>query len=215
MERKMRIVQLGLIPYEEALQLQKDLVREVVAGAPGALLLCEHPATLTLGRTFQQHNILATHDELIHRGITVVAADRGGDVTLHAPGQLVAYPILDLKTMGRDLGVYLRKLEQASVDFLLDFGIVAQGDNDRRGVWVGRCKIASIGIGVSHWVTYHGVGVNMSTDLDLFKVIRPCGLDVAMTSVKELKGKVPAMSVAAQKFAGHFLRVFDDQDHSA
>ena len=145
----------------------------------------------------------------------MVAADRGGDVTLHAPGQLVAYPILDLKTMGRDLGVYLRKLEQASVDFLLDFGIVAQGDNDRRGVWVGRSKIASIGIGVSHWVTYHGVGLNMTTDLELFKLIRPCGLDVAMTSVKKLTGKAPSMSVAAQKFAGHFLRVFDEKDNSS
>lgn len=211
----MQVIQCGLIEYERALRLQKDFVRDVVAGAPGVLLLCEHPATLTLGRASQPRNILAPQDELVHRGVSVVAADRGGDVTLHAPGQLVAYPILDLKTMGRDLGVYLRKLEQASVDFLLDFGIVAQGDNDRRGVWVGRAKIASIGIGVSHWVTYHGVGLNMTTDLELFKLIRPCGLDVAMTSVKKLTGKAPSMSVAAQKFAGHFLRVFDEKDNSS
>ena len=211
----MQVIQCGLIEYERALQLQKDFVREVVAGASGVLLLCEHPATLTLGRTSRPHNILVPQDELVRRGVSVAAADRGGDVTLHAPGQLVAYPILDLKIMGRDLGVYLRKLEQASVDFLLDFGIVAQGDNDRRGVWVGRAKIASIGIGVSRWVTYHGVGVNMTTDLELFKLIRPCGLDVAMTSVKKLTGKAPSMSVAAQKFAGHFLRVFDEKDHSS
>ena len=211
----MHVIQCGLIEYERALRLQKDLVREVAAGAPGVLFLCEHPATLTLGRTSHQHNILAPHDELVRRGVKVVAADRGGDVTLHAPGQLVAYPILDLKTMGRDLGVYLRKLEQASVDFLLDFGIVAQGDDDRRGVWVGPSKIASIGIGVSHWVTYHGVSVNISTDLDLFKLIRPCGLDVAMTSVKKLTGRSPSMSAAAQKFADHFLRVFHDKHHSS
>jgi len=215
METGMQVIQCGLIEYERALQMQKDLVREVVAGAPGVLLLCEHPATLTLGRTYHQQNILAPREELVRRGVAVVKADRGGDVTLHAPGQLVAYPVVDLKTMGRDLGVYLRKLEQASVDFLLDFGIVAQGDDSRRGVWVGRSKIASIGIGVSRWVTYHGVGINMTTDLRLFGLIRPCGLDVAMTSVKELTGKAPSMSVAAQRFAGHFIRVLHDTDHSS
>jgi lipoate-protein ligase B len=211
----MQVIHCGLMEYERGLQLQKEFVREVAAGAPGVLLLCEHPVTLTLGRTYHQQNILATHDELVSRGVAVVAADRGGDVTLHAPGQLVAYPILDLKTMGRDLGIYLRKLEQASVDFLLDFGIVAQGDDDRRGVWVGRSKIASIGIGISHWVTYHGVGLNIMTDLELFKLIRPCGLDVTMTSLKKLTGRSPSMAVAAEKFAYHCLRVFNDKDHSS
>jgi lipoate-protein ligase B len=211
----MQVVQCGIIGYEEAFQLQKDYVREVKAGAEGVLLLCEHPVTLTLGRTYHQQNILTPEDELVRRGVTVVLADRGGDVTLHAPGQLVAYPILDLKTMGRDLGTYLRKLEQASVDFLLDFGIVAQGDDGRRGVWVGRAKIASIGIGVSHWVTYHGVALNIMTDLELFKLIRPCGLDVAMTSVKKLTGQAPSMAVAAEKFSHHCLRVFNEKDHSS
>ncbi len=214
METGMRVIHCGLVEYKKALDLQKDFVREVAAGAPGVLLLCEHPVTLTLGRASHPHNVLVARDELLRRDIAVVEADRGGDVTLHTPGQLVAYPILDLKTMGRDLGVYLRKLEQASVDFLLDFGIVAQGDKDRRGVWVGRRKIASIGIGVSHWVTYHGIGMNITTDLNLFKLIRPCGLDVTMTSVKELTGRELLMPVAAEKFADRFLEVFDDKDHS-
>ncbi len=211
----MRVIHAGLIEYTKALELQKDLVREVQAGCEGVLLLCEHPAILTLGRASHADNILVPQNELARRGVTVVEADRGGDVTLHAPGQLVVYPILDLKTMGRDLGVHLRKLEQATVDFLLDFGIVAQGDDSRRGVWVGRFKIASIGIGVSRWVTYHGVGVNIKTDLDLFKLIRPCGLDVAMTSVKALTGRELSMVAAADKFAGHCLRVFYDKDHSS
>lgn len=171
--------------------------------------------TLTLGRSAHRQNIIASPHELLFRGVKLISADRGGDVTLHAPGQLVAYPVMDLKTMGRDLGVYLQKLEQTCVDFLLDFGIVAQGDEDRRGVWVGRCKIASIGIGVSRWVTYHGVGLNVSTDLGLFRLIRPCGLDVAMTSVKKLTGQAPSMAVAAGKFADHFLRVCSEQDHSS
>jgi lipoate-protein ligase B len=213
----MRIIYCGLIEYERAMKLQKDFVREVMAGAPGALLLCEHPKTLTLGRAYHQQNILVHSDELLCHGVTVVSADRGGDVTLHAPGQLVAYPIVDLKHRGRDLTVYLRKLEQTCVDFLLDFGIVAeQGEGTRaRGVWVGGAKIASIGIGVSHWVTYHGIGVNMTTDLELFKLIRPCGLDVAMTSVKKLTGLSSSMSVVSEKFAGHFLRVFDAKNHSS
>lgn len=211
----MRIIQGGLIEYSRALQFQKDLVREVQAGAEGALLVCEHPATLTLGRTHHAQNILVPQEELLQRGIALVPADRGGDVTLHAPGQLVAYPVVDLKTMGRDLGVYLRKLEQATVDFLLDFGIVAQGDKDRRGVWVGRAKIASIGIGVSRWVTYHGVGVNLTTDLGLFRLIRPCGLDVGMTSVKELTGHSPSVAAVSGAFANHCLRVFYGTDHSS
>lgn len=211
----MQVIHCGLIEYTKALELQKDLVRGVKAGGEETLFLCEHPATLTMGRASHPQNVLAPHDELVRRGVAVVEADRGGDVTLHAPGQLVAYPILDLKTRGRDLGVYLARLEQASVDFLLDFGIVAQGDKDRRGVWVGRSKIASIGIGVSRWVTYHGVGLNMTTDLALFRFIRPCGLDVAMTSVKEITGQAPAMSTAAEKFTRHFLRVFHGKDHSS
>ena len=215
----MRVIYGGLVEYQRALERQKDFVREVRSGAEDVLFMCEHPAVLTLGRAYHRENILASYEFLAARGVSVVEVDRGGDVTLHAPGQLVVYPVLELKSRGRDLGVYLQKLEQATVDFLLDFGIVAQGDNDRRGVWVagsrGRCKIASIGIGVSHWVTFHGVGLNISTDLALFKLIRPCGLDVAMTSVKELTNQSPLMPLAAEKFADKFLKVFDDTDHSS
>ena len=215
MGKQMRVIQAGLIEYTKALEVQKDLVRGVQAGGEDVLLLCEHPATLTLGRATRPQNILAPREELVRRGVAVAEADRGGDVTLHAPGQLVAYPVMDLKRRGRDLGAYLRKLEQASVDFLADFGIVAQGDDSRRGVWAGRAKIASIGIGVSRWVTYHGVGVNVTTDLTLFRLIRPCGLDVAMTSVKELTGRAPAMADAAEGFVQHFSRIFHDEDRSS
>ncbi|MBF0330634.1 MAG: lipoyl(octanoyl) transferase LipB [Candidatus Omnitrophica bacterium] len=202
----MRVIHLGLIDYDQALLKQKALVREVIGGGASAVVTCEHPAVLTLGRAHEERNIFLSREALQRQGFKVISVDRGGDVTLHGPGQLVVYPIVDLKFMGRDITAYLHKLEQACVDFLKDFGIVAKGDDRRRGVWVGSRKIASIGIGVSRWVTYHGIAVNISTDLELFKVIRPCGLDVSMTSIMELKGQSPSMDAAAKLFSDHFLR---------
>ncbi len=207
---RLEVLQWGLISHGEAMKRQKELVRAIVAGGPSTLVLCEHPVTLTLGRASHERNLLLPLEELERRGFCVAHVDRGGDVTLHAPGQLVVYPVVDLKAMGRDLGAYLRKLEQASVAFLRDFDIVARGDEGRRGVWVGDEKIASIGIGVSRWVTYHGVAVNIATDLSLFKVIRPCGLDVRMTSVEQLTGQGISMALAAEKFTGHCLRIFNE-----
>ncbi|NTV29420.1 MAG: lipoyl(octanoyl) transferase LipB, partial [Candidatus Omnitrophica bacterium] len=158
--------------------------------------------------TYQERNLFVPREELERRGVALLAVDRGGDVTLHAPGQLVAYPIINLKRAELGLREYLQNLEQVAVDFLMDFAIVAQGDNDRRGVWVSGRKIASIGIGVSRWVTYHGIGLNISTDLELFRLIRPCGLDVQMVSLQKLKGSAPEMQEARASFARHFGRVF-------
>jgi lipoate-protein ligase B len=211
----MRVVHWGMVPYSEALQRQKSLLDDVIAGAEPVLVTCEHPPTLTFGRASNEKNIFLPRETLLEKGFALVDVDRGGDVTLHAPGQLVVYPVMDLKGMGRDITAYLHKLEQACVDFLKDFGIVAKGDDGRRGVWVGERKIASIGIGVSRWVTYHGIGINISTDLGLFKVIRPCGLDVAMTSVKALTGQAPRMDDAARLFSEKFKRVLNGQYYSS
>lgn len=202
-----RIENWGMIDYSEALRRQKKTVREVVSGGPQTLVLCEHPPVITLGRTYQEKSLLLSCEKLAQQGVGVVTVDRGGDVTLHAPGQLVAYPIIDLKRAGLGLRGYLQNLEQVAVDFLKSFGIVAQGNDDRRGVWVAQKKIASIGIGVTQWVTYHGMAVNLSTDLSYFQLIRPCGLDVQMTSVKELTGSAPDMTEAGSAFAEHFLKV--------
>ncbi len=221
MKQEFRIIQRGLIAYDAAWRLQKDLVREVDGGAAHTLLLCEHPCTLTLGRAFHEQNLLWPRAQLALRGVVITAVDRGGDVTLHAPGQLIAYPIIDLKRMGRDLSLYLQKLEETCVAFLADFDIV--GERGRagarpgqfRGIWVGPEKIAAIGIGVSRWVTYHGVGLNISTDLDLFRMIRPCGLDAGVTSIAKLTRRPPSMSDAAAIFERKFIKVFHDKDHSS
>ncbi len=221
MEQEFRIIKRGLIAYDEALRLQKDLVRAVDGGEAHTLLLCEHPCTLTLGRAFHEENLLLSRAQFASKGVAVIAADRGGDVTLHAPGQLIAYPILDLKRMGRDLSLYLQKLEETCVAFLADFDIVGERGKagsrpgQFRGIWVGPEKIAAIGIGVSRWVTYHGVGLNISTDLDLFRMIRPCGLDAGVTSVAKLTRHPPSMAGAAGIFETKFIRVFHDKDHSS
>ncbi|MEI8012048.1 MAG: lipoyl(octanoyl) transferase LipB [Candidatus Omnitrophota bacterium] len=213
----MRVVRWGMIDYEDALQRQKKLVAEVAGGAPSVLVLCEHPATITLGRKASEANIFLSRQDLRQKGILCLSVDRGGDVTLHAPGQLIAYPIIDLKVFGRDIKMCLQKMEQASVDFLNDFGIVArcQAGASYRGVWVGPYKIASMGIGISRWITYHGIGLNITTDLALFQLIRPCGMNVRMTSLQELTGHYLPMDEAANNFADHFVRVFNGKNNSS
>lgn len=204
----MRCVEWGTIDYEEAFRRQKAMACEVFGGAEDIVILCEHPAVITLGRKSSEANILLGRKDLAAQGIAVLPVDRGGDVTLHAPGQLIMYPIINLKRSGLDLRAYLQKLEQVGVDLLKDFDIVATGDDDRRGVWVGQEKIASIGVGVSHWVTYHGMGLNISTDLGLFGLIRPCGLNVRMTSVEKVLGRSVDMEKARLNARRHLVEQF-------
>lgn len=178
---------LGLIDYDTAYQIQKECVERVMGGGPRTLLLCEHPAVITLGRMSREANIL-DREAIERAGIRVISIDRGGDVTLHAPGQLVVYPILNLAQGSRDLRLYMYKLEQVAIDLLKTFGIVANRISGKTGVFAGLNKIASLGIGVRKWVTFHGLAVNVNTDLALFDLIKPCGLDVRMTSMARMKG---------------------------
>jgi lipoyl(octanoyl) transferase len=203
-----QIIDLGCISYRDALLRQKEQVRIVAEGGSDVLFMCEHPLTITLGRKTKQENIFFPEAELIRLGYAVVKADRGGDVTLHMPGQLVVYPVIGLKRKGWDIISYLHHLEQAVVDFLESFGIVAKGDDERRGVWIGHDKVASIGIGISRWVTFHGVAVNISNDLSAFRVIRPCGLDVRMTSVEVATGITVDRPSAVRALTRSFQKVF-------
>lgn len=188
------IQDLGLIDYQNAWDIQRKYVDDVISGRiHHALLLCEHPPVLTLGRLADPGHILFNEDILKDRGINVISVDRGGEVTLHAPGQLILYPILNLDGLGRDLHRYLYQLEQVGIDFLKLFGIVGKRVSGKTGVWIDDKKIMSIGIGVRKWVSFHGLGINIHTDLSLFRLIRPCGLDVDMTSLDRQIQDVPDM----------------------
>ena len=198
---------LGLIDYDAAYGIQKESVARVLAGGAQALLLCEHPAVITLGRMSQEANIL-NEEAITRQGIRVVPIDRGGDVTLHAPGQLVIYPILNLAQSSRDLRLYMHKLEQVAIALLKSFGIVSSRILGKTGVFVGSEKIASLGIGVRKWVTFHGLGINVNTDLKLFDLIKPCGLDVRMTSIARVKGEAVEMREVKERLVECFGREF-------
>ena len=189
------VVALGRMPYGEALTLQRDLAARRIAGTVphDLLLLVEHPPVITLGRGFRAEHLPTTTEALTARGIEVHEIERGGDVTFHGPGQLVGYPIFDLKTHRQDLHWFLRQMEQALIDALADVGVPGGRVDGYTGVWTGGRKIASIGIHVRQWVTWHGFALNVTTDLSYFDLIVPCGIpDVTMTSVqRELGGRAP------------------------
>ena len=183
----LEVVEAGIVPYQEALDWQRDLAEDRIAGRldHDVLLLLEHPPVVTLGRNSRAAHVLRP------AGVDVFEVERGGDVTYHGPGQLVGYPILDLGGHKKDLHWYLRTLEQALIDALGALAIPAERNPGFTGVWTrgGGRKIASIGIHVKQWVTWHGFALNVTTDLADFERIVPCGIaDVVMTSVERETG---------------------------
>jgi len=203
-----RVRQLGRIGYQTALDLQRDLVERRKLGLVGdQLLLLEHPHTITMGRNGHAENLLAREDVLARAGIEYHATDRGGDVTYHGPGQLVGYPILDLREWKRDVGAYVRAIEQVLIDTLADSGIAAGRIPKLTGVWVEGRKIAAIGVHISRWVTSHGFALNVSTDLSYFQYIVPCGLQMPVTSMAQLGVQATLEEVGA-RVGEHFERIF-------
>jgi lipoyl(octanoyl) transferase len=185
------VVDLGTVPYTDALELQRSLARRRIDGsiAEDVLLLVEHPPVITLGRTAKNANLIASPELLAAQGVELFEVERGGDVTFHGPGQLVGYPIVDLKRHRKDLHWYLRQVEEALIRGVAPFGISAGRVGQYTGVWVdvelpSRRKLASIGVHARDWVTWHGFALNVTTDLRYFDLIVPCGIsDVTMTSV--------------------------------
>ncbi len=181
----LNVYKIGLVPYKYALDLQMRLLEKRKNDEIGdTLLLLEHPPTFTIGRKGDKGHLLINERYLSERGIHFEEISRGGDITFHGPGQLVGYPILDLNTKGRDVHKYLRGLEEFIVSLLADFDISANRIEGLTGVWVDGHKIASIGVGVKRWITYHGFALNVNTDLSYFDMIVPCGIpDVKMASI--------------------------------
>jgi lipoyl(octanoyl) transferase len=201
--------QLGRIDYASALQLQQQLASDRKQGlVPDQLLLLEHPHVITMGRNGHAENVLADDDIMARAGISFHPTDRGGDVTYHGPGQLVGYPILDLRDWKRDVGAYVRAVEETIIATLADYGIEAGRISKLTGVWVGERKIAAIGVHLSRWVTSHGFALNVSTDLSYFQYIVPCGLTKPVTSMAALGIRASLDEVGA-KLAVHFARIFD------
>lgn len=197
-------IDLGLVEYSQALSWQDELLkRRCQREDEDTLLLLEHPPVFTLGRGGDERHLLNPRQVPVHR------VGRGGDVTFHGPGQLVGYPILDLTRHGRDVHAYLRSLEAVLSAVLAEYGLRAQRKDGLTGVWVGEKKIASIGVGVRRWVTYHGFALNVDPELSYFADIVPCGLTgVRMTSMAQLLARPVALAevkaAVAKTFADHF-----------
>jgi lipoyl(octanoyl) transferase len=206
---KCEVRELGRIEYGKGFELQQRLVGQRKQGRiSDQLLLLEHPHTITLGRNGHMENLLASEPALRAAGIAFHASDRGGDITYHGPGQVVGYPILDLREWKRDVGAYVRAVEQVMIDALAEFGIVANRLGGCTGAWVDGKKIGAIGVHISRWITSHGFALNVSTDLSYFGYIVPCGLAKPVTSMAQLGVDATLLEVNA-KLAEAFGRVFD------
>lgn len=198
---------LGLCSYPDALALQEDLLNRKIAGAADDyLLLLEHPPVYTLGRGADAADLRGAD---ARAGVPVFRVGRGGGVTFHGPGQLVAYPILTLRAGGRDVHCYVRTLEEVLLRVCADFSVSARRRDGSTGVWVGDAKIASIGVGVRRWTTFHGIALNVSTDLSFFGHVVPCRMpDVRMTSMALELGQAPPMEDVQASLVRNFRDAF-------
>ncbi len=200
---------LGRMAFGSSFALQQELVAGRKTGAiPDQLLFVEHPAVITLGRNARGGNVLIPEAELTRRGIAIHETDRGGDVTYHGPGQIVAYPIVDLRGWKRDVVAYVRALEQVMIDAVGPFGVHAERVDGCTGCWVGDAKLGAIGVHISRWVTSHGFALNLSPDFEHFSYIVPCGIDKPVTSVERLTGRAPDREEVMRLLVESFGRIF-------
>jgi lipoyl(octanoyl) transferase len=210
--RQVEVRRLGRVGYEEALALQRELVEQRRAGdVPDLLLLLEHPPVITLGvRTeIARANVVATGERLAALGIAVHETGRGGDVTYHGPGQIIGYPILDLRPDRCDVHKYVRDLEDVMIRTCADYGVSAGRIPGLTGTWVGAEKIGAIGVRISRWITSHGFAFNVGTELDHFRLIVPCGIsDRGVTSLEKVTGRSIPMREVEDAIVRRFADVF-------
>jgi lipoyl(octanoyl) transferase len=213
--RELEVRRLGLVPYGEALRIQRELVEDRRAGrVPDLLLLLQHPHVLTLGvrRDGGRSHVLATPGRLEELGVEVFETGRGGDVTYHGPGQVVGYPILDLRPDRCDVHRYVRDLEEVMIRVTAGYGVAAGRVAGLTGAWAGAEKIGAIGVRISRWITSHGFAYNVNTDLSFFNLIVPCGIaDRGVTSLARLLGHPVTHEQVEDAFVRHFSDVFERQ----
>ncbi len=208
------VVDLSLIPYASACELQRRLVEARKARAiPDVLLLCEHPHVVTLGRSGSREHLLVTDRRLAEMNVELHSTDRGGDITYHGPGQIVGYPILDLTEHRRDVRWYVEQLEEVMICTTADFGLAAKRVEGQHGVWIdlpsGEDKLGALGVHLSRWVTSHGFAYNVSTDLRYFDLIVPCGIsDKRATSLERALGRDVSLGEVRGRVTLHFSQVF-------
>ncbi len=202
----MKILNLGLMNYKEVYELQLKLVQEIRDGAEDTVIICSHPPVVTLGRKSENSDVWGWDGE-------VVSIERGGKATYHGPGQIILYPIINLKNYGKNLEAFLIALEESAVMTLITFGLHAKGNPDRNnpsqtGVWIEDKKIASVGVAVKSWVTCHGMALNFYSDENAFKGINPCGKDGAMmTSVEEASDLIPDKLIFEEMLFSNFKKI--------
>jgi len=203
----LKIIDLGLVSFPEAYALQRELFQEVKSGVlDKVLVICRHYPVITCGRSAKKSNIKACAEELSNKGIVIQEVERGGDVTYHGPGQLTAYPVFNLNYLKKDINWFLRFLEGLIISALNECGIKGERRLGLTGVWVGERKIASIGIAIRNWITFHGLSINIKRDdLANFSLIRPCGMDIMITSVEsELE-----RNICAEDFKKKFINTLE------
>ncbi|RYG47450.1 lipoyl(octanoyl) transferase LipB [bacterium] len=208
-ENGFRVERWGLIDYRESLARMEALRDRVLTGAASTLVFCQHPRTITLGAAFHPENLLVPSPELERRGFTLEKVGRGGDVTLHHPGQLVAYPVFDLERFGKDLHLWMRNLEESVILALASFGLEGRRFPPNTGVWIGDRKVCAMGVQVRKWVSMHGLALNCDDDLADYGVIVPCGIrDYAVTSLTKEAERTISTEDAEIALLNAFERVF-------
>lgn len=209
---KLLVAILGETDYNEALNMQLKLLQLRQQGeVEDIMLLLQHPPTLTMGTRENRYNIITPEAELTRQGVNIVKTNRGGDVTYHGPGQVVGYPILDLRGYGKSIKGYVNKIEQTFIQLLKqEYGIIADREEKYHGVWIGNEKITAIGCAVKRWVTMHGFAFNVNTNLEHFKWINPCGItDKGVTSLQKILGQRQDISNVHQQIIEHFCGIFN------
>ena len=205
-----KIFDLGLANFQRALDFQKETHSAVKNnGLSSALILCRHYPVITLGRPAHRENILITEAELRNRGIAVYEIERGGDVTCHGPGQLMVYPVFNLNYLKKDIHWFLRQLEETVIVYLSSLGIKGERRPGLTGVWINRRKISSIGIAIKNWTTFHGLSLNvLNSDLANYKLIKPCGMNIEMTSLEDELGRIIEFESVNEGLIRRFQGVF-------